>query len=183
MHRWLSGSLGRACCDLNNITSALCERASDQWQGSAHQHDTGDNIERCHIVRICRCSEACNQDRANDTACTPRGEHGTVNCSSIFGPEEVGGKGRHGAKAPTVAECDDGCWNEEHSKGGNRWQDGEDDNLNDEHAQEGKRTTNAIREPAPEQAPHTVEDANDTDEECGRHRTNTGELLRQGRGY
>jgi hypothetical protein len=81
--------------------------------------------------------------------CTPRGEHGTVNDSSIFGPEEVGGKGRHGAKAPTVAERNDGRWNEGQGKAGNRWQDGEDESLNDEHAQEGERPSNAIREPAP----------------------------------
>src|SRR5439155_7875259 len=183
MPHQLSSSPRRLCSDLNDVTSTPCKRASDQRQGRAHQHDPGDNVERGRIVRIARCTKASNQYRANNTSCTPRGEHGTVNGSSIFGTKEVGGKGRHGAKAPTVAERNDGCWNQEQGKAGNRWQDGEDDSLNDEHAQEGEGPSNAIREPAPEQASRAIEDANDADQQCRRHRTNTSELLRQWRGY
>src|SRR5438874_4723058 len=183
MPHQLSSSPRRLCSDLNDVTSPPCKRASDQRQGRAHQHDPGDNVERRRIVRIARCTKASNQYRAKNTSCAPRGEHGPVNGSSIFGTKEVGGKGRHGAKSPTVAEGDDGCWNEEQCKAGNRWQDGEDDSLDDEHAQEGERPSNAIREPAPEQAPRAIEDANHADKQRRRLRTNTCELLRQWRGH
>src|SRR5205085_5761414 len=111
----------------NHVAFAPRQSTSDQWQGCAYQHDASDNVERRCVVRIFRGTEACNQYRTNNTACTPRGEHGTVNCSRIFRPEEVGGEGRHGAKATAVTQCDDGYRNEEHNKAGNRRQDGKDD--------------------------------------------------------
>src|SRR5947208_10322792 len=97
--RLLLASRGsRLCSDLNYVAPAASECAGDQWQRNTHCHDHGDDVQRRLIIY------ACNQYGADDAACTPGGEHGTINRPSIPRSEEVSRKGWHGAKATSIAQ-------------------------------------------------------------------------------
>jgi len=130
-------------------------------------HDTGNDVERRHIIRMCGRAKAGNQDGANDTPGAPRCEHRAIDCACILWPEEVSSESWHRAKAATITQSNNSSGNEQQGKVANGWQDSKDDGLNDEHAQEGKGATNTVGEPTPEEASQRIENANDADDNGG----------------
>ncbi|GAC1474628.1 MAG: hypothetical protein PVSMB5_27850 [Ktedonobacteraceae bacterium] len=86
------------------------EDAGDEWQGAADEHEAGDDVEGGFIVH------AGYEQGTDDAPGAPGSEHNAVDGAGVLWPEEVGGKGWHGAESSTIAEADDGCWDEEEGK-------------------------------------------------------------------
>src|SRR5579885_2350122 len=178
--RELWSGAGGSC---NLHCAAAHQHAGNQRQGAAYHHDSGNDEERRHIIGGFGSPEAGNQDRADNATGAPGCKHGAIDRASVPGTEEVGGKSGHRAEATAVAQSNDSGQDEQKTKVSGDCQENKDDDLDHEHAQEGKGTPDTIREPAPEQASRRIEDTNDDDDGRSGDRIHAGELLGQGRGY
>src|SRR5579883_2239692 len=150
-------------------------RAGNKGQGTTHQHDAGDNVERRLVI------DRGDQQRADDAARAPGREHHSVNRASVLRSKEVRGKGRHSAEAAAVAKADERSQDEENSKTAStdRGNNQEGDNLDDKEAEERVGTANKVRNPAPEKATGSIEDGDSHDKRGGHTCRDKSELLCQ----
>src|SRR5712671_2202252 len=103
---------GCLCSDLDHVASASSERTSDQWQCTAYEHDSSDDVDWRHVIGVSSCAKTCDQYRANNGTRAPCRKHRAVNRPRVLWPKEVGGEGRHRAKPASIAQPNDGCRDE-----------------------------------------------------------------------